>query len=360
MLTIRIDCPADPAVGGTVSIDFTKGENDFFTVADGTKLSYDPSLGAVFSISNENEAPTISSTKYIFFGKVDVTVRASVGQGVVTSFVLQSDDLDEIDWEWLGGDEYNVQTNYFSKGDTTTYDRGGISPVGSPQDTFHTYTIDWTAERLNWIIDGTVVRTLTYADAKGGATYPQTPMQIKLGTWVAGKKDAPKGTVEWAGGYTNFADAPFLGYYKSVVITDYSNGVEGAKEYSYGDRSGTYESIKISTTGGDVSGGKSSSSSSAVKPTSTSASAKASSTKHSSTFSTVTSSAVSSSGTASADATDSTASATETAASTSGSSTTAAETSSTPSTTAAPANAGVKSGVNVALLGAALFAFFAL
>lgn len=289
-----------------------------------------------------------------------MTVRASQGTGVVTSFVLQSDDLDEIDWEWLGGDEFNVQTNYFSKGDTTTYDRGGMSPVGSPQDTFHTYTIDWTPEALNWIIDGTVVRTLTYADAKGGSTYPQTPMQIKLGTWVAGKKDAPEGTVEWAGGYTNFADAPFLGYYKSVVITDYSNGVDGAKSYSYGDRSGTYESIKISTDGGDVSGGKSSSSS-AVKATSTSATAKATSTKHTSTFSTVTSSGASSSGTASADATDSSsASATETSASATGSSSSAAESSSSPSSTSAPASAGVKSGVNVALLGAALFAFFAL
>jgi hypothetical protein len=43
-------------------------------------------------------ASTIVSAKYIFFGKVDVTMKAANGTGVVSSFVMESDDLDEIDW----------------------------------------------------------------------------------------------------------------------------------------------------------------------------------------------------------------------------------------------------------------------
>lgn len=243
-------CKPDPAIGGTITVDFTQGPNDLFDVAAGTTLTYDKQKGAVFSISKPGQAPTITSKKYIFFGRVEVECLASSGTGIVTSSVLQSDDLDEIDWEWLGGDAAQVQTNYFSKGDTTTYDRGGYSPVANPQTAWHTYTIDWTPEKVDWIIDGKVVRTLTYAAAKGGASFPQTPMQIKLGTWVGGAKGAPKGTVEWAGGYANFAQAPFVGYYKSIKITDYSNSVKGAKSYSYGDQSGTYQSIKVSTEGG--------------------------------------------------------------------------------------------------------------
>lgn len=92
------ECPDDEAVGSTVTIDFTKGANDFFTVAEGTTLQYDPVKGAAFTISKDTQAPTITSKKYIFFGRVDVTVQASLGTGVVTSSVLQSDDLDEIDW----------------------------------------------------------------------------------------------------------------------------------------------------------------------------------------------------------------------------------------------------------------------
>ncbi|KAI4598321.1 hypothetical protein KJ359_003205 [Pestalotiopsis sp. 9143b] len=251
-------CPDDPALGTTATVDFTKGTNDLFQELDGTSLTYDDAQGAVFTINKETEAPTIETNKWIFFGKIDVTLKASTGQGVVTSFVLQSDDLDEIDWEWLGGDTTQVQTNYFGKGDTTTYDRGAYHPVSSPQDDFHTYTIDWTKDYVKWYIDGDLVRTLLYADAKDGSRFPQTPMQIKLGTWVAGRKDAPEGTVEWAGGYTDFSKAPFVAYYKSITIQDYSNGVDGATYYSWSEGSdGSYESINVLTSGDDANATKS-------------------------------------------------------------------------------------------------------
>jgi hypothetical protein len=54
--------------------------------------------GAVFTITKDDQAPLIKSKKYIFFGKVDVTVKAAPGVGIVTSIVLESDDRDEIDW----------------------------------------------------------------------------------------------------------------------------------------------------------------------------------------------------------------------------------------------------------------------
>lgn len=364
-------------MGTTTTIDFTKGENDFFTSAVGTSVTYDPSLGAVFTINKETDAPTFTSKGYIFFGKVDVTVRASLGTGVVTSFVLQSDDLDEIDWEWLGGDDTQVQTNYFSKGDTTTYDRGGFSGVGNPQTEFHTYTIDWNADRINWIVDGAIVRTLTYADAKNGATYPQTPMQIKLGTWDAGRKDAAQGTVEWAGGYTDFTQAPFNGYYKSVTVQDYSNGATNAGEYVYGDTTGTYKSIKIKS-GDDSSDSSSSSSQSAASTaaaSSTAASTDASSTDASSTDASSTdASSATSQGASSTPTTLSTVTASTTSgitlatdgskssASKSGSSgsTTASSSGSSSSSTVATVSSGNKSAVNLAFLGAAFFAFLSL
>lgn len=329
-------------------------------------MTYDPSLGAVFTINKETEAPTFTSTGYIFFGRVDVVARASVGTGVVTSFVLQSDDLDEIDWEWLGGDDTQVQTNYFSKGDTTTYDRGGFSGVGSPQADFHTYTIDWTAEKLDWIIDGTVVRTLNYADAKGGASYPQTPMQIKLGTWVAGRKDAPEGTVQWAGGYTDFSQAPFNGYYKSVTVKDYMNGAKSAGSYVYGDQTGTYQSIKIEQGDGKTDGAQSSS----VKPSATDSSKSAAST-----LSTVTSSAdftasvtqgiTLATGEPSSDnstsASGSSGSSAGSSATGSGSSSGSSSSSgSAPSSSVVTAGASTKSGINFAFVGAAMFALLSL
>jgi beta-glucanase (GH16 family) len=184
----------------------------------------------------------------MFFGRLEVELQPAPGKGVVTSVVLQSDVLDEIDWEWVGSDVDQVQTNYFVKGDTSTYDRGAYHPVPGAIGTPHTYTIEWTAEKIDWIVNGAVIRTLKASNA-GSYGFPQTPMEVKLGTWVAGRKDAPDGTVEWAGGYTDFSKAPFNAYYKSVKIVDYAGGNSAAsgsvRQYVYGDKTGDWESIKV-------------------------------------------------------------------------------------------------------------------
>ncbi|KAG6016797.1 hypothetical protein E4U43_003085, partial [Claviceps pusilla] len=158
-----------------------------------------------------------------------------------------------IDWEWIGSDETRVQTNYFSKGDTTTYDRGQFHPVSNPMSSPHTYTIEWTRQEITWSIDGRPVRTLLARDAEAKATaaggFPQTPMQVKLGTWVAGRADAAPGTVQWAGGYADWSRGPFAAYYKSVSITDYAGGdgpdARTASRYVWVDGSGRWESIRV-------------------------------------------------------------------------------------------------------------------
>lgn len=360
-------CDPDPALGTTIDVDFTQGPNDLFYEFDGTKIDYDEN-GAVFTINKETDAPTVGTNKYIFFGRVDVTVQAAFGQGVVTSFVLQSDNLDEIDWEWLGGDTTQVQTNYFGKGDTTTYDRGAYHNVPNPQTTTHTYSIDWTKDHVQWYIDGAMVRELKYADAKGGTRFPQTPMEIRIGTWVAGRKDAPKGTVEWAGGYTDFSQGPFIAYYKEIKITDYSNGVEGATEYVWEDGSdGSWESIRVITGDGDD---EETSSTASSKSTSTSTKEASSSTKsvettETSTASERTSSTVSKPTSSSAPASTSSASATseETTSSSTSTPTSDDEAAETPSETevAAPSSTDVvetdaayKAGSSAAIMGAAL------
>ena len=138
-------------------------------------------------------------------------MKAAKGQGIVSSIVFESDDLDEIDWEFVGTDTTHVQSNFFGKGNTTSYDRVEYIEVDSPQDTFHTYSVDWNSDRINWIIDGSTVRTLTFDNdlTVGGKNYPQTPMRIKLGNWCGGCKGMPQGTITWAGGATTFQDAPY-------------------------------------------------------------------------------------------------------------------------------------------------------
>ena len=144
--------------------------------------------------------------------------------------------------EGVGGNPNQIQTNYFGKGDTTTYDRETWENVDAPQDDFHTYTVDWTKDAISWIVDGKTLRTVKYADAKGGSRFPQTPMRLRLGIWAGGDPSNGEGTIQWAGGRTDYSQAPFSMYVQSVKITNYTP----ADTYKFTDTSGSYQSIKAS------------------------------------------------------------------------------------------------------------------
>ncbi|KAL9531004.1 putative extracellular glycosidase [Sphaerulina musiva] len=241
--TQQSGCTPNPALGKSLTINFADGESDQFTAS--SNPTYGPD-GAVFTVAGSGQAPTLTSKWYIMFGKYSVTMKAAPGTGIVSSAVLQSDDLDEIDWEWLGGRNDEVQTNYFGKGQTTSYDRAAVHAITNTQNEWHTYTVEWTKDQIVWSINDKTVRVLNAGEAQG--QYPQTPMQLKLGSWAGGDPSNSEGTISWAGGAVNYAAGPFSMYVSSVSIVDYSTGTA----YSYGDQSGTWESIE--STGGEVNG----------------------------------------------------------------------------------------------------------
>ncbi|EYE95065.1 glycoside hydrolase family 16 protein [Aspergillus ruber CBS 135680] len=237
-------CPPKPAFGRSATFDFTDGHSDEF--ADVGTPNYD-SNGAGFTVAKQGDAPLIQSKWYIMFGRVEAVIKTAPGTGIVSSAVLQSDDLDEIDWEWLGVNDLYVQTNYFGKGNTGSYNRGATHDNRNNHDEFHTYTIDWTSKQIIWQIDGQTVRSLTPDDAPDDQ-YPQSPMMVKIGVWAGGDPNNADGTIQWAGGETDYSAGPYTMYLKSLKVTDYSTG----SSYAYGDKSGSWESIVAE--GGQVEG----------------------------------------------------------------------------------------------------------
>ncbi|KAJ4165824.1 hypothetical protein LMH87_007437 [Akanthomyces muscarius] len=291
---LKQDCPADPAVGKKgISCDFTKGACDALEHIAGKAVTYG-SQGAVSAVDAPLQAPTLVSKESIFFGRVEVEMQAAPGQGVVTSIVLLSDDLDEIDLEALGSTNDNIQSNTFSRGDQEKHDLLGLLPVSDLTGASHKYTVDWTTDRIEFSVDGAVKRTLRRADIP--ERYPESPMQLKVGAWVAGYKDGDEGRTHWAGGIADFSNGPSSSFFKSIKVTDYAGGSSATdkdvKEYTYGDRSGSAKSIQIhladgsTTTADSPSSGSDSSSSSSSSSASSSTeteTTKSSSTKSSST-----------------------------------------------------------------------------
>jgi len=235
------ECPNNPAIAATFETNFKAGKDAVkgWKQTAGT-LKY-TDAGADFVLAKKGDAPTIQTEGYLHFGYIEVKAKAAPGQGVVSSIVLQSEDLDEVDWEFIGGVGDKVQMNYFGKGNTTTYDRMIQAPVGNTQGEFHTYALNWTAESLVWIIDEKPVRTLNFGDANGGNNYPQTPSTVRIGIWAGGDPANNKGTIEWAGGEIDYNKAPYTMSVESVKIINYSPGLE----YKWTDKSGKYQSIEV-------------------------------------------------------------------------------------------------------------------
>ncbi|KAJ4362871.1 hypothetical protein N0V95_001245, partial [Ascochyta clinopodiicola] len=234
------ECPNNPAMPQTWETDFTAGKDAIkgWKQTAGS-LTY-TAEGAEFSVAKKGDAPTIGSEAYLHFGYVEVKMKAAPGQGIISSIVLQSDDLDEVDWEWIGGVDTKTQMNYFGKGNTTTYDRMIEADVSSTQNEFHTYALNWTSESLTWIIDNKPMRTLNYADANGGKNFPQTPCNVRLGNWPGGDSEN-EGTRQWAGGEVDYSKAPFKMTVANIKVINYSPGTE----YHWKDKSGSFESIEV-------------------------------------------------------------------------------------------------------------------
>lgn len=239
-------CSPDPALATGISDDFQEESSYYVPYRTPTEIFYG-SDGLTLTLSKRFDNPSLVSDFYIMFGKVEVWLKSANGTGIISSFYLQSDDLDEIDMEWFGGDASQMQSNFFSKGDTSTYDRGEYHTMADPRESFHNYTLDWNEDSLSWYIDGTLVRTLASTNSEG---YPQTPMRLFFGIWAGGDSSNAAGTIEWAGGSTDYSDAPFSMHINSLVVVDYSSG----SEYSYDGTDGTWDSIKAS--GGSVNGRK--------------------------------------------------------------------------------------------------------
>ncbi len=174
--------------------------------------------GAAFSLARRGDAPTIWTESYVWYGRVEVELQTAPGAGVVTSAVMLADDGDEIDWEWSGNDfgrpQPTLQTNYYGRGVTGSWDRGTQPRVAANLSAgFHTYALDWAADTLRWELDGAVLRTLERKDCRGpDHPYPQTPARLFLGLWDGGDPDEEPGTVLWAGGYTDLSRMPYTAY----------------------------------------------------------------------------------------------------------------------------------------------------
>lgn len=86
-------------------------------VSSGTPVAYN-NQAVLLTMAPSTVGTLLSSTHYVWYGKISATLSTSVGQGVVTAFILMSDVQDEVDFEFVGTDLNNAQSNYYYQGIT--------------------------------------------------------------------------------------------------------------------------------------------------------------------------------------------------------------------------------------------------
>lgn len=182
--------------------------------------SYDDSL--LLQMPNGSTGTVVSSTQYFLYGKIGATMKSSHDRGVITAFITFSDVQDEIDYEFLGYNLTNPQSNYYAKG-ILNYTNVRNSSVSDTFSNWHYYEIDWQEDEIEWLIDGDVVRTLKKDDTWNSTTdrydFPQTPSRIQFSLWPGGSTLNGLGTIEWAGGEIDWdsQDIQDFGYYYAYV-----------------------------------------------------------------------------------------------------------------------------------------------
>ncbi|KLU90999.1 hypothetical protein MAPG_09524 [Magnaporthiopsis poae ATCC 64411] len=209
---------------------------DYWHASSGSNITRDGDRGAGLQYVNRHDAPQIETDFHIWYGRVDFDLQAAPGRGVITSAALKPNEGEGVHWGWSGNDfgqdQGLVQTNVPARGGVTgNNDRRIWEAVDNPQGSVHTYSIDWTPEKIDWLIDGNLVNTRLAADAdRDGEPFPQTPSRVQFGVWAGGDPSNGPGVVDWAGGQTDTQDGPYAAYLRKVSITNYNPA--GTYEYA--------------------------------------------------------------------------------------------------------------------------------
>lgn len=168
----------------------------------------------------------IATTRSFLYGKISVTMRTARSGGVITALVLMSAVGDELDFEFVGSELNHVQTNHYYQGelDFTKMKKHHID-----QDTwgnYHTYEVSWSEEKVEWVVDGQVIRSLYKKDTWDSKLnlykYPESPMRLEIAIWPGGSEKNEIGTIQWAGGLVDWENSPDMlekGYF-AVNIRD--------------------------------------------------------------------------------------------------------------------------------------------
>lgn len=209
---------------------------DDYDHAPGREYAWE-SYGIVKQGTNDTVQPTVAngeigallaSNFYVWYGRVTANLTTTPGRGILTTFSLLSNTGDEAGLHvkgvdpgtihfdafsssmMKGGCKYYALTIAFVTNQTAPEDGSGevSHNIAATDNSYHVYTIDWSADAIIWSVDQQEQSRLSHADTWNPSTqrydYPQTPARVQIGVMDAGRQTNSPELFSYSGGPTDY------------------------------------------------------------------------------------------------------------------------------------------------------------
>ncbi|KAJ8328637.1 hypothetical protein O5D80_003218 [Batrachochytrium dendrobatidis] len=188
-----------------------------------------------------SQGARFSTTQYMRYAKITGRFRPVAKSGAITTLITWSERQkaipgssemiqDEIDWEVVGTHPTDPQYNLFTV-KSKALERamhGGPSGAKITPNATHDFFIDWRNDRVDWGIDGRVVRSITRAQSRSKTSasgmgpndpwFPESTSRVQFSVWDG------SGVGSWAGGPIPFNErAKVSAFYEYIDIQCYDD-----------------------------------------------------------------------------------------------------------------------------------------
>ncbi|KAL2911393.1 hypothetical protein HK105_209157 [Polyrhizophydium stewartii] len=230
-----------------------------------------------------------STTRYLRGGKITGRFKPVAVPGAVTTLITWSDKQalipgsteliqDEIDWEIVGSHPEDPEYNVFTVKSKALErgQHGGPSGANINTAVSHDFSIDWRKDRIDFGIDGRVIRTISKATSRARSSaagmgdepwFPTATSRVQFSVW-----DGSQTGGNWAGrlDWGNMTNTKIPALFEWIDIQCYDNNDNPVARWSAADVDEPAASSS-SAAATATSGGSTQSTTSAAKPSQTAA-----------------------------------------------------------------------------------------